>query len=80
MKHYTTIQNLIDCGLCTEQELIQARATHILHGGSKLPVPTIKKHIQTDYHEYEDITSKDYKFYLEVDRLVYKQEHIKHVE
>ena len=52
MKHYTTIQNLIDCGLCTEQELIQARATHILHGGSKLPVPTIKKHIQTDYHEY----------------------------
>ena len=79
MKHYKTIQNLIDCGLCTEQELIQARATHILHGGSKLPVPTIKKHIQTDYHEFEDITSKDYKFYLEVDRLVYKQEH-KHVE
>ena len=79
MKHYTTIQNLIDCGLCTEQELIQARAKHILHGGSKLPVPTIKKHIQTDYHEFEDITSKDYRFYLEVDRLVYKQEH-NHVE
>ena len=79
MKHYTTIQNLLDCGLCTEQELIQARAKHVLEGGSKLPVPTIKKHIQTDYHEYEDITSKYYRFYLEVDRLVYK-EHIKHVE
>ena len=79
MKHYTTIQNLIDCGLCTEQELIKASAKHILQGGSKLPVPTIKKHIQTDYHEFEDITSKDYRFYLEVDRLVYK-EHKQHVE
>ena len=77
MNYYKTIQNLLETGLCTEQELIKASAKHVLEGGSKLPVPTVKKHIQTDYHEYEDIGSKDYRFYLEVERLVYKQTHKK---
>ena len=69
MNFYKTITNLIKCGLATEEELVQAYA----QTGKVLPVPTKEIHTYTDYHKYEDIGSKDYKFYMEVERVIYKK-------
>ena len=58
-KHYTTIANLIQCGLFTEEELVQAYA----QTGKGLPVPkdTI---VQGDIkYTSTDINSKDFIFY-----------------
>ena len=58
-KHYTTIANLIKCGLFTEEELIKAYAKT----GKELPVPkdTI---VQGDMkYTSTDINSKDFIFY-----------------
>ena len=58
-KHYTTIANLIKCGLATEEELVKAYA----QTGKGLPVPkdTI---VQGDIkYTSTDINSKDFIFY-----------------
>lgn len=58
-EHYTTIANLIKCGLATEEELVQAYA----QTGKTLPVPkdTI---VQGDMkYTSTDINSKDFIFY-----------------
>ena len=58
-KHYTTIANLIQCGLFTEEELVKAYA----QTGKGLPVPkdTI---VQGDMkYTSTDINSKDFIFY-----------------
>lgn len=71
-KYYKTIQNLLSCGLATKEELIKACTNHILKGGKELPEPTYIKQTTDDYAKIVDIGSKDYKFYLEVERQVYK--------
>lgn len=68
-KHYTTIANLIKCGLATEEELVKAYA----QTGKELPVPKIITQTVMDYREKIDTGSDDYKFYLEVHRAVYKK-------
>ena len=58
-KHYTTIANLIQCGLATEEELVKAYA----QTGKELPVPkdTI---VQGDMkYTSTNINSKDFIFY-----------------
>ena len=72
-KHYTTIANLIKCGLATEEELVQAYAVHTYKTGKELPVPKIITQTVMDYREKIDTGSDDYKFYLEVHRAVYKK-------
>lgn len=71
-KYYTTIQNLMDCGLATKEELIKACAKHSLETGKELQEPTYIKQTTVDYKKVVDIGSTDYKFYLEVERQVYK--------
>lgn len=63
MNFYTTIQNLIQCGLFTEEELIKACAVHTYKTGKELPEPkdTI---VQGDMkYTSTDINSKDFIFY-----------------
>lgn len=72
-KYYTTIQNLLDCGLATKEELIKACANHVLKTNKQFSEPTYIKQNTVDYREIVDIASKDYKFYLEVERQVYKE-------
>lgn len=58
-KHYKTIENLIQCGLATEKELVKAYA----QTEKELPVPkdTI---VQGDMkYTSTDINSKDFIFY-----------------
>ena len=71
-KYYKTIQNLLGCGLATKEELIKACTNHILKGGKGLPEPTYIKQTTVDYVKLVDMASKDYRFYLEVERQVYK--------
>ena len=72
-KYYKTIQNLIDCELASKDELIQACASQVLKSGKEFTEPTYIKQNTVDYREIVDIGSKDYKFYLEVERQVYKE-------
>ena len=61
-KHYTTIANLIKCGLATEEELVKAYA----QTGKGLPVPkdTI---VQGDMkYTSTNINSADFLFYKAV--------------
>lgn len=71
-KYYKTIQNLLDCGLATKDELIQACARHSYKTGKEFTEPCLIKQTTVDYIKTVDIGSKDYKFYLEVIRQVYK--------
>ena len=71
-KYYKTIQNLLDCRLATKEELIKACANHSYKTGKGLPEPTYIKQTTVDYAKIVDMTSKDYRFYLEVERQVYK--------
>ena len=58
-KHYTTIANLIKCGLATEEELVKAYA----QTGKGLPV-TKDTIVQGDMkYTSTDINSKDFIFY-----------------
>ena len=62
MKYYTTIQNLIDCGLATKEELVKAYAKT----GKKLPVPK-ETFIQGDMKYTScNINSADFLFYKAV--------------
>ena len=62
MNFYKTIQNLIDCGLATKEELIKAYAKT----GKKLPVPK-ETFIQGDMkYTSTNINSADFLFYKAV--------------
>lgn len=56
MTEYITIQNLIQCGLATTQELILAYKKHMDQGGKCLPIP--KEPLGGT-----NINSKDFLFY-----------------
>lgn len=56
MTQYKTIDNLIQCGLATTQELILAYKRHIKQGGKCLPIP--KEPLGGT-----NINSKDFLFY-----------------
>lgn len=56
MAQYITIQNLIDCGLATTQELILAYKKHMDQGGKCLPIPK-------ETLGGTNINSKDFLFY-----------------
>ena len=59
MNYYKTIQNLIDCGLATKEELVKAYAKT----GKKLPVPK-ETFLQGDMkYTSTNINSKDFIFY-----------------
>ena len=62
MKYYTTIKNLIDCGLATKEELVKAYAKT----GKELPVPK-ETFIQGDMkYTSTNINSADFLFYKAV--------------
>ena len=62
MNYYKTIQNLIDCGLATKEELIKAYAKT----GKELPVPK-ETFIQGDMkYTSTNINSADFLFYKAV--------------
>ena len=56
MTQYKTIDNLIQCGLATTQELILAYRKHIKQGGRCIPMP--KEPLGGT-----DLNSKDFLFY-----------------
>lgn len=56
MTQYITIQNLIQCGLATTQELILAYKKHMDQGGKCLPIPK-------EVIGGTNINSKDFLFY-----------------
>lgn len=56
MNVYITLQNLIDCGLATPHELVQAYKKHIKQGGRCIPIP--KEPLGGT-----NINSKDFLFY-----------------
>lgn len=56
MTEYITIQNLIQCGLATTQELILAYKKHMNQGGKCLPIPK-------ETLGGTNINSKDFLFY-----------------
>ena len=56
MTQYKTIDNLIQCGLATTQELILAYKKHMNQGGKCLPIP--KEPLGGT-----NINSKDFLFY-----------------
>lgn len=58
MTQYKTIQNLIDSGLFSPEELISAYRRHIKQGGQCLPMPK-SEHFLGGI----DINSKDFLFY-----------------
>lgn len=62
MNYYKTIQNLIDCGLATKEELVKAYAKT----GKELPVPK-ETFIQGDMkYTSTNINSADFLFYKAV--------------
>ena len=61
MTQYKTIQNLIDSGLFSPEELILAYRRHIKQGGRCIPVPK-----STHFLGGIDINSKDFLFYKAV--------------
>ena len=62
MNYYKTIQNLIDCGLATKEELVKAYAKT----GKELPVPK-ETFIQDDMKYTScNINSADFLFYKAV--------------
>lgn len=58
MTQYKTIDNLIQCGLATTQELILAYKKHMEQGGKCLPMPK-----STHFLGGININSKDFLFY-----------------
>lgn len=56
MTQYKTINNLIQCGLATPYELIQAYKRHMDQGGQCLPIPK-------ETLGGTNINSKDFLFY-----------------
>ena len=61
MTQYKTIQNLIDVGLFSSEELILAYRRHIKQGGRCIPIPK-SEHFLGGI----DINSKDFLFYKAV--------------
>lgn len=61
MTQYKTIQNLIDCGLASHEELILAYRRHVKQGGRCIPIPK-SEHFLGGI----DINSKDFLFYKAV--------------
>lgn len=61
MTQYKTIQNLIQCGLATTQELILAYTNYVDQGGQCLPIPK-----STNFLGGIDINSLDYLVYRAV--------------
>lgn len=61
MTQYKTIQNLIQCGLASPEELILAYRRHVKQGGKHLPMPK-SEHFLGGI----DINSKDFLFYKAV--------------
>ena len=58
MTQYKTIQNLIEAGLFSSEELILAYRRHIKQGGRCMPVPK-----STHFLGGININSKDFLFY-----------------
>ena len=70
MNYYKTIQNLIDCGLATKEELVKACAEHSYKTGKELPEPKEYWYCNGERFTISNITSPDYKFYLLVELMV----------